>query len=144
VSFIPIARERIPFEWERIMALIGEAIALNNDTPPEEVRDWLVSGRSEAFWIEMPPNCAGIGITTIVQAGSECVCFIEYVAGAIKGGPRKFTETARSVVRDIEKLARSAGCTELRAGGRNWIPILDGWERFDDEHPNRMRKRLDG
>jgi hypothetical protein len=126
------------------MALIGKAIAMNGDTPPDEVYDWLTSGRSEAFWINGSPNCSGICITTIIEAGDECVCFIEYAGGEINGGPRKFTKTVRHIINHIEELARNVGCTELRAGGRNWLPIFDGWERFDDEHPNRMRKRLDG
>jgi hypothetical protein len=143
VIFVPIAKERIPFEWERIMALVGKAIAMNGETPPHEVYDWLTSGRSEAFWIRLP-NANGIGITTVIEAGDDCVCFIEYAGGAITGGPRKFIQTVRLIVNEIEELARGQGCTELRAGGRNWLPIFDGWERFDDEHPNRMRKRLDG
>jgi hypothetical protein len=143
VIFIPIARERIPFEWERIVALIGKAVAMDSGTPPHEVYDWLTSGRSEAFWVRLP-NCSGICITTIIEAGDDCVCFIEYAAGTIKGGPRKFIETVRLIVGDIEEMAIEQGCTEMRTGGRNWMPIFDGWERFDDQHPNRMRKRLDG
>jgi hypothetical protein len=144
VIFIPIARERIPFEWERIMSLIGKAIAMNGETPQNEVYDWLTSGRSEAFWVRDDPNCDGLCVTTIIEAGNECVCFIEYAGGEIKGGPRRFIKTVRLIVNKIEELARNADCTELRAGGRNWLPVFDGWERFDDEHPNRMRKRLDG
>lgn len=142
--FVPIARERIPFEWVRIIALIGKAIAMNGDTPPTEVYDWLTTGRSEAFWIGIPTNAAGIAVTTIIEAGDDKVCFIEYAGGEIKGGPRKFIKTVRVIINEIEALARNAGCTELRAGGRNWLPILEGWERFDDGHPNRLRKRLNG
>lgn len=141
---VPIAPERIPFEWWRIGPMLAPAIALDNDTPADEVRGWLESGRSEAFWVGVYPNCTGLCITTIIEAGDECVCFIEYAAGAIKGGPRTFIRTVRLIVNDIEELAREVGCTEIRTGGRNWMPILEGWERFDPEHPNRMRKRLDG
>jgi hypothetical protein len=39
-------------------------------------------------------------------------------------------------------MAEIAGCEELRGGGRNWSRVFPDWERFDPEHPNRMRKRL--
>jgi hypothetical protein len=141
--FIPIPRERIPQEWPRILELIGPAVEMNADTPSQEVYEWLTSGRSEAFWVGVYPNCTGVCITTIIRADDECVCFIEYAAGTIKGGPRKFIETVRLIVGDIETLARNVGCTEVRAGGRNWLPIFDGWDPVDDS-PNKVRKRLDG
>jgi hypothetical protein len=140
VIFVPIPRERIPEEWPRILELIGPAIAHDKNASPDEVRDWLISGHSEAFWIGVPTHAAGIGVTTT----RDGACFINYVAGSIIGGPRRFIRTARAIVAEIETLARQAGCTELRGGGRNWSRVFPEWEHYDPEYPNRMRKRLDG
>ncbi len=140
--FIPIAKERIPEEWDRIRPLIEPSMVYDQNTTPDEVRGWLETGRSEAFWIAIYPNAKGIGVTTIIEAGEEKVCFIEYVGGTVSGGPRLFVKTAKIIVHDIEDLARQAGCTELRGGGRNWARIFPDWERFDPAHPNRMRKRI--
>lgn len=134
--FVPIAKERIPFEWERIMALIGKAIEHDDTATPLDVYAWLTSGRSEAFWIGIPVNVAGIAVTTT----DDDVCWINYVGGHVKGGPRAFIRAARDIVAEIETLARDVGCTELRGGGRNWSRVFPEWEHFDPDHPNRMRK----
>lgn len=134
--FVPIARERIPFEWPRIIALIGKAIEHDENATPDDVYDWLVSGQSEAFWIDIPVRVRGIGVTTT----EGDVCFINYVGGEVKGGPRAFVQAARDIVAQIEILARKAGCTELRGGGRSWSRVFPDWEHFDPEHPNRIRK----
>jgi hypothetical protein len=134
--FVPIPRERIPFEWERIMSLIGKAIEHDKNATPLDVYAWLTSGRSEAFWIAIPVNVRGIGVTTT----EGDVCFINYVGGEVKGGPRAFIRLARIVVADIEILASDAGCKELRGGGRDWSRVFPEWEHYDPEHPNRIRK----
>lgn len=121
------------------MPLIEKALAYDPDATPAGLYRELVAGRSEAFWIGIPTNASGIAITTIEDDGA---CWINYVAGEIKGGPRTFVRTARAIVTGIETLARDAGCTELRGGGRNWARVFPEWERFDPDHPNRMRKRL--
>ena len=136
--FVPIARERIPFEWERIIGLIGQAIERDPDATPAGLYRELVAGRAEAFWIGVPVHATGIAVTTT----TDDACFINYVAGTVEGGPRKFIQTARDIVAEIETLARDAGCTELRGGGRNWSRVFPEWEHYDPEHPNRIRKRL--
>lgn len=140
MTFVPIAKERIPFEWERIVALIGKAIAHDKNATPLDVYAWLTSGCSEAFRVEIPGRVDGLAVTT--TEGN--VCWINYVGGRIDGGPRSFIRAARDVVDGIEALARDVGCTELRLGGRNWSRVFPEWERFDPQYPNRIRKLLNG
>lgn len=136
--FVPIAKERIPSEWERIISLIGKAIEHDKEATPLDVYAWLTSGRSEAFWIGLPTHVRGIGVTT--TEGS--VCWINYVGGEVKGGPRKFIRACRDIVTDIGILARETGCTTLVLGGRNWSRVFPEWDHFDPDHPNRIMKRL--
>jgi hypothetical protein len=140
VIFVPIAKERIPFEWERIVSLIGKAIGHDRNASPLDVYAWLTSGRSEAFWVGIPVHVTGLAVTT--TEGS--VCWINYVGGSVKGGPRAFITACRDVVAEIENLARDVGCTELRLGGRNWSRVFPEWEHFDPNYPNRIRKPLNG
>lgn len=134
--FVPIPRERIPFEWERIVRLIGKAIEHDENATPLNVYAWLTSGRSEAFWIGIPTNVAGVAVTTT----DEESCFINYVGGTVKGGPRAFIRLARLVVAEIEILASEQGCKELRGGGRDWSRVFPEWEHYDPDYPNRIRK----
>lgn len=135
--FVPIARERIPSEWERIIALIGPAIEHDKNATPLDVYAWLTSGRSEAFWIGHE-HAKGVGVTTT----EGDVCWLNYVGGTMTSSPRKFIRAARVVVHDLADLAREQGCTELRLGGRDWSRVFPDWEHFDPEHPNRIRMRL--
>lgn len=134
--FVPIARDRIAQEWPRIISLIGDAVGYDKNATPEDVFWWLATGQSEAFWIGVPEHAAGIAVTTT----GDGICFVNYVAGTISGGPRRFIETARDIMAEIEELALEAGCTELRGGGRNWSRVFPEWERYDPDNPNRMRK----
>ena len=63
--FVPIAPERIPFEWERIVELLSKAVALDEDATLNGLYRELVAGRSEAFWIGIPTHVRGIGVLTI-------------------------------------------------------------------------------
>ena len=144
IVFVPIPRERVPFEWERIASLLSSAFAHDGEATPLDVYAWLTSGQSEAFWVGAATNATGIIVTTTGPIDGTEVCWINYAAGTVRGGPRAFIATARAIVDQIEDLAREAGCTELRGGGRNWSRVFPEWEHFDPEHPNRMRKLING
>lgn len=138
--FRPIPKEQVPREWPRISAMLDKAIAHDDNATPRDVYAWLTSGLSEAFWINSPA-ATGIAVTTIAPIGGVKVCWLNYVAGTVKGGPRAFIAAVRAIVAQIEVLARKQGCAELRGGGRDWLSrVLPDWERFDPNHPNRMRK----
>ena len=137
--FVPIARERIPSEWGRIIALISPAIEHDKNATPFDVYAWLTSGRSEAFWIGHQ-YAKGVGVTTT----EGDVCWLNYVGGTMTSSPRQFIRAARIVVHDLADLARGQGCTELRLGGRNWSRVFPEWEHFDPQYPNRIRKLLNG
>jgi hypothetical protein len=135
MRFTLIPRERVGEEWARILALIAPAIGYDRNATPEEVRDWLRAGWSEAFWIE-GEGVTGVAVTTT----DEETCFINYVGGRVEGGPRTFVKAVRAVVDEIENLARAVGCRYLRLGGRDWSCAFPEWEHEGPQFPNRMRK----
>jgi hypothetical protein len=141
VRFTPIPRERVPFVWEDIYRLLAKAIGHDKSATGPEVYGWLVSGRSEASWVETHA-AKGVIVTTMAPIDGVPVCWLNYIGGTIEGGPRAFLAETRRIVSHIEDLAAQAGCLELRGGGRDWSRVFPDWERFDPEHPNRMRKRL--
>jgi hypothetical protein len=138
VIFVPIPRERIPQEWERIIALIGPAVDGDKEATRKGLYRELMAGRTEAFWIGVPVHVTGVGVTTI----SDGECWINYVGGEVNGGPRAFVNACRSIVAEIEKLARTQGCKWLVMGGRNWSRVFPEWEHADPDYPNRIRKAI--
>src|SRR5690606_1092610 len=124
ILFVPVPRRRVPFEWPRIVALLDKAIAHDDGATPKDVYQWLVSGRSEAFWVGAAVNASGIVVTTTGPIDGVGVCWLNYVGGTVTGGPKAFIRAARAIVDQIEVLARDAGCTELRGGGRNWSRVF--------------------
>jgi hypothetical protein len=142
VILVPIARETIPAEWWRIGPMLASAVGHDKNASLDDVRQWLETGHSEAAWVGVYPNVAGLIVTTIGPDDGVEACWLNYVAGTIGGGPKAFILSARAVVDLIAGMAREAGCTELRGGGRNWSRVFPDWERFDPDFPNRMRKRL--
>lgn len=137
---MPIPKDRIGAEWWRISLLLGPAIDVDPGASREAVKGWLLSGQSEAFWVGVQDNATGIGVTTIGPIDGTEVCWVNYIAGTVTGGPKAFVRTAHAIMDQIEILARQAGCAELRGGGRNWSRVFPEWERFDPAHPNRIRK----
>lgn len=139
MTFYPYSRQDILLRWTTdIEPDLRTALAVEGK-PLRDVLWDLASGDSEAFGV-VTETARGLVVVTLgTFAGVRC-CWLNYVAGTIDGGPRAFIATARRIVDEIETLARAAGCTELRGGGRNWSRVFPEWERFDPQHPNRMRK----
>jgi hypothetical protein len=143
IVFLPIPRERVPFVWEEIKPLLRKAIGHDEAVDEADVYGRLVSGQSEAFWLK-GDTVNGIAVISLGPIDGVEVCWLNYVAGTIYGGPKAFIEAARWIVEHISILASDAGCTELRGGGRDWSRVFPEWEHYDPEHPNRIRKTLNG
>lgn len=141
--FAPIPVSAIPQEWEGIAALIRDAVGHDESVDLATVRGWLVSGQSEAFHVKTDA-ADGVVVTTIDLVDGIPVCWLNYIGGTIRGGPKSFVAEVRRITDEIEVLAKAAGCLELRGGGRNWSRVFPDWERFDPEYPNRMKKVLHG
>lgn len=73
--------------------------------------------------------------------GDQRVCGLRRLAGTINLPPKAFRAAVRAEISTIEKLAKNAGCTEMRHVGRGWNHILDDYEPIPGV-PHGLRKRL--
>jgi hypothetical protein len=87
------------------------------------------------------PEGDGVVVTELCAPDGVPCLWIPYIAGKSNAGPRGFIRAIRRIAAHYEELARQAGCSEIRIGGRDWSRVLPDFERFDDK-PNRLRKRL--
>jgi hypothetical protein len=123
---------------------------------------WIAQFLKPAF--DTDPNCipanlrlklimGGAGLTSVHVDGGVCLvtlvpgtydgvfgCWMPYVVGKLKRGPRAWRAMAIEMMDRFETSARNAGCKAMLIGGRDWS-FLPGYERFDDM-PNRLRKVL--
>lgn len=73
---------------------------------------------------------------------TRMICAVD-IDGFIKAKPKAWLRVVRSEIQFLERLARSAGCHELRMAGRDWSRIFPDYEK----HPlgagkNVLRKVL--
>ena len=69
----------------------------------------------------------GIRVNIWLEAyddNGRIVCLIHTLSGKIKLGPKAWLRAVRDEVRKLERIARNAGCAEMRVEGRNWSRIL--------------------
>lgn len=114
--------------------------AIERDTEAKDVKALLVSGQYELAAVSAPEGYGAVVSELCTIDGVQCL-WLNYIAGSSDVGPRGFIRAVRKIMAEYEKLARNAGCEEIRIGGRDWSRIFPEFERFDDK-PNRLRKRL--
>lgn len=74
---------------------------------------------------------------------SRMICAVYQLEGTIKAQPKAWLKIVRSELQTLERIARDAGCRELRMAGRDWSRIFPDYEK----HPlgagkNVLRKVL--
>lgn len=126
-----------PDDWPAIEPILRDAIAYDGAVTHGTIRAGIESGEREALLID--GDARGVIVLTIGTFDGVRCCWLNYVGGM--AGP-SLIRVAHEVVAQIVPLARKLGCEELRAGGRNWSRVFPDWERFDPDHPNRLRKRI--
>lgn len=77
----------------------------------------------------------------LYEEAGELICGIYQFEGVMPFPPKTWLKLIRTEIKTIERLARDAGCVELRLGGRDWSRILPDYEPLDGI-PNGLRKRL--
>jgi hypothetical protein len=81
-------------------------------------------------------------IFEIEEEGGETVCGLYRLDGRINLPPRAWLRLVRAEIEKLERIARDAGCTEMRVAGRDWSRVLPDYERIPGGSPNLLRKRL--
>ncbi len=76
------------------------------------------------------PECDVDVLVHVLDAseGARCCC-IFHIEGEISAGPKATLQAVRETLATLERLARDAGCDELRIIGRDWARMLPDYER---------------
>ncbi|CDP52353.1 hypothetical protein [Devosia sp. DBB001] len=128
--------------------LVGQAAAYRRMIAPavldgglEAVWRDIIAGRYLVFRIATETGAAVL-VGAVYEDGSPpAICFgIEYFAAY--GAPRRrWLALMRSGIAEIGRLAKEAGCTELRLGGRDWRRVFPDFAPLDGV-PHGLRKVL--
>lgn len=76
----------------------------------------------------------------IYEEDGDLICGLLDMEGSFDRGT--LVTVARREMKNIEALARNAGCSEMRVAGRNWSRVLTDYQPLPGDIPNRLRKRL--
>ena len=77
--------------------------------------------------IVVPGGSALLTLEAYEEDGRLC-CGIYQLRGWIRLPPRRWLKAVRAEVRKLERIARAAGCVEMRLGGRDWSRILPDYQ----------------
>lgn len=136
MQFDHVEPARIERLWPVIAETIWPAVRQNSHFTLEILRKRLLNGMDHIFQV----NGEAQGFIAIELTDDLC-CWIKCAAGAVEGGPKARVQTIREIMAFVEKVAREAGCSEIKICGRDWSRILKDYEPFDG-FQNGIRKGL--
>lgn len=136
MQFVHVEPERIEAQWPVIAEILAPAVRNDPRQTMEGLHKRLASGADGLLEVTGPGRCL-----MVIEVTDDLVCWTKYLAGTIEGGPKARIAIMREAVRQIETLARNAGCTEHRLCGRDWSAILPDYQPFDG-HRNGLKKEL--
>lgn len=87
----------------------------------------------------------GVRVNITLEAYADkdrIVCLIHTLEGRISLPPRKWLRAVRDEVRKLERIAKAAGCVEMRIEGRDWSRILTGYQPWPQGEGHGLRKAL--
>jgi hypothetical protein len=94
----------------------------------------------DPFEIVRPYGRVTVTLEVAEDNGTK-VCGIYNLEGHIGLPPKQWLRIVRAEVANFERIAREAGCAEMRLAGRDWSRILRGYEPLPGL-PNGLRKAL--
>lgn len=80
--------------------------------------------------------------TEIHEDGAGVYCLIHTLSGEIHLPPKAFVAAVREEVRKLERIARNAGCAEMRIEGRPWGKLLPDYVPWPEGEGRAIRKVL--
>lgn len=100
----------------------------------------------------LPPHgivLPGVRVLVTLEAyedAGEIVCLFHTLTGKIELGPKAWLQAIRDNMQVFERIARNAGCTEMRIEGRDWGRVLKplGYVPWPEGEGFALRKRLNG
>ena len=90
---------------------------------------------------------AGVRVFIQLEAYEDngaVVCLIHTLSGKITLPPREWVRAVRDEITKLERIARSAGCAEMRIEGRDWARVLRGlnYQPWPEGEGHALRKAL--
>ena len=76
------------------------------------------------------------------EDNGQVVCLIHTLSGKISLGPKAWLRAVRDEIAKLERIARAAGCVEMRVEGRDWSKILPGYSHWPAGEGHGLRKVL--
>jgi len=136
MQFVHVEPARIERDWPVIAEILAPAVQADPRQTLEGLHRRLETGADRLLAISGPGHAL-----MVIEVASDLVCWVKYLAGQIEGGPKARIATIRSVMAQLEAVARNAGCTEIRLCGRDWSTILPTYRPFEG-HRNGLMKEL--
>ena len=90
-------------------------------------------------------SCPGGTATVLFEVYEEdgkMICGLQQLRGQFNLPPKAWLRTIRAEMTKLERIAKDAGCAEMRLAGRDWSRVLPDYEPLPGGKPNRLRKRL--
>lgn len=90
---------------------------------------------------------AGVRVFIRLEAYEDdgaVVCLIHTLSGEVNLRPKAWLQAVRDEITKLERIARSAGCAEMRIEGRDWSRVLRGlnYEPWPEGEGHGLRKAL--
>lgn len=136
MQFEHVEPARIEREWPAIAEIVWPAVRQNSHFTLETFRKRLLNGLDHIFKVSGEAQ----GYIALELSDDLC-CWIKCAAGSVAGGPKARVRTILEIMAFVEKVAREAGCSEVKVSGRDWSRILKDYEPFDGFR-NGIRKGL--
>lgn len=76
------------------------------------------------------------------EDNGQVVCLIHTLSGKISLGPKAWLRAVRDEIGKLERIAKAAGCAEMRVEGRDWSRILPGYTHWPAGEGHGLRKAL--
>lgn len=120
MQFVHVDPARIEREWPAFAEILAPAVQHSAGKATLDGLFRLLIERKRHL-LEVSEGASGAVVLDIADDGT---CWVEFVAGAIDGGPHQRLSAIRLGLAAIEAAARNAGCTTICFSGRNW-PFRD-------------------
>lgn len=78
----------------------------------------------------------------VYEDAGQMVCLIHTLSGTISLGPKAWLNAVRDEIWKLERIARQAGCVEMRIEGRDWSRVLPGYSHWPAGEGHGLRKVL--
>lgn len=136
MDFAHVDPARIERDWPAYAEILWPAVRQDPGATLEGLRQRLAAGADHLLTIS--GDASGL---MVIEVTDGLCCWIKYTGGKIYGGPHRRAAAVRAAMKNLEAVAKAAGCNEIRLCGRDWSAVLPDYAP-DTDHPNGLKKEL--